>query len=239
MVEFNINEGIYNNVFGTLKCALTAIDAKVETFVLISTDKAVRPTNTMGASKRCAELIIQALSSEQSNTLFSMVRFGNVLGSSGSVIPLFENQIKKGGPVTVTDINIVRYFMTIPEAVELVIQAGAMAEGGDVFVLDMGKPVKIYDLAKEMIKLSGLQVLDEENPEGDIEIKFTGLRPGEKLYEELLVGKNTSETDNELIMRAQEHMISWEALSPLLESLKDSLMAVSYTHLSLPTIYSV
>jgi len=228
MVEFNINEGIYNNVFGTLKCALTAIDAKVETFVLISTDKAVRPTNTMGASKRCAELIIQALSSEQSNTLFSMVRFGNVLGSSGSVIPLFENQIKQGGPVTVTDINIVRYFMTIPEAVELVIQAGAMAEGGDVFVLDMGKPVKIYELAKEMIKLSGLQVLDEKNPEGDIEIKFTGLRPGEKLYEELLVGKNTSETDNELIMRAQEHMISWEALSPLLESLKDSLMVSEY-----------
>ncbi|WP_416695917.1 polysaccharide biosynthesis protein [Candidatus Pseudothioglobus sp. Uisw_050_01] len=228
MVEFNITEGIYNNVFGTLKCAIAAIDAKVETFVLISTDKAVRPTNTMGASKRCAELIIQALSSEQDNTLLSMVRFGNVLGSSGSVIPLFENQIKQGGPVTVTDINIVRYFMTIPEAVELVIQAGAMAEGGDVFVLDMGKPVKIYDLAKEMIKLSGLQVLDEENPEGDIEIKFTGLRPGEKLYEELLVGKNTSKTDNELIMRAQEDMISWETLSSLLDGLKDSLIASEY-----------
>jgi FlaA1/EpsC-like NDP-sugar epimerase len=228
MVEFNITEGIYNNVFGTLKCALNAIDSKVETFVLISTDKAVRPTNTMGASKRCAELIIQALSSEQSNTLFSMVRFGNVLGSSGSVIPLFENQIKRGGPVTVTDINIVRYFMTIPEAVELVIQAGAMAEGGDVFVLDMGKPVKIYDLAKDMIKLSGLQVLDRDNPEGDIEIKFTGLRPGEKLYEELLVGKNTSKTDNKLIMRAQEDMISWDTLSPLLDGLKHSLMANEY-----------
>lgn len=228
MVEFNINEGIYNNVFGTLKCALSAIDSKVETFVLISTDKAVRPTNTMGASKRCAELIIQALSCEQSSTLFSMVRFGNVLGSSGSVIPLFENQIKEGGPVTVTDINIVRYFMTIPEAVELVIQAGAMAEGGDVFVLDMGKPVKIYDLAKNMIKLSGLQVLDRDNPEGDIEIKFTGLRPGEKLYEELLVGKNTLKTNNKLIMRAQEDMISWYTLSPILDQLKESLRSNEY-----------
>ena len=228
MVEFNNTEGVYNNIFGTLKSALASIDAKVETFVLISTDKAVRPTNTMGASKRCAELIIQALSVEKSNTLFSMVRFGNVLGSSGSVIPLFEKQIKQGGPVTVTDINVVRYFMTIPEAVELVIQAGAMAKGGDVFVLDMGKPVRIYDLAIKMIKLSGLQVLDEENPGGDIEIKLTGLRPGEKLYEELLVGKNTSKTNNKLIMRAQEDMINWETLNSLLEKLKESLRRSEY-----------
>jgi FlaA1/EpsC-like NDP-sugar epimerase len=228
MVEFNNIEGINNNIYGTLKCAQAAMEEKVETFVLISTDKAVRPTNTMGASKRCAELIIQALSVEKSSTLFSMVRFGNVLGSSGSVIPLFEKQIRKGGPVTVTDINIVRYFMTIPEAVELVIQAGAMAEGGDVFVLDMGRPVKIYDLATKMIKLSGLQVRDQDNLEGDIEIHFTGLRPGEKLYEELLVGKNTSKTDNELIMRAQEDMINWKTLNSLLIKLKDALERSEY-----------
>ena len=228
MVEYNNTEGVYNNVFGTLKCALAAIDEKVETFVLISTDKAVRPTNTMGASKRCAELIIQALSVEKNNTLFSMVRFGNVLGSSGSVIPLFEKQIKQGGPVTVTDINIVRYFMTIPEAVELVIQAGAMAKGGDMFVLDMGKPVRIYDLASKMIRLSGLQILNEDNPEGDIEIKFTGLRPGEKLYEELLVGENTFKTDNKSIMRAQEEMINWQDLNLLLEKLKNSLKRSEY-----------
>ena len=228
MVEYNSTEGVYNNVFGTLKCALAAIDEKVETFVLISTDKAVRPTNTMGASKRCAELIIQALSVEKNNTLFSMVRFGNVLGSSGSVIPLFEKQIKQGGPVTVTDINIVRYFMTIPEAVELVIQAGAMAKGGDMFVLDMGKPVRIYDLASKMIRLSGLQILNEDNPEGDIEIKFTGLRPGEKLYEELLVGENTFKTDNKSIMRAQEEMINWQDLNLLLEKLKSSLKRSEY-----------
>jgi len=228
MVEYNNTEGVYNNVFGTLKCALAAIDEKVETFVLISTDKAVRPTNTMGASKRCAELIVQALSVEKNNTLFSMVRFGNVLGSSGSVIPLFEKQIKQGGPVTVTDINIVRYFMTIPEAVELVIQAGAMAKGGDMFVLDMGKPVRIYDLASKMIRLSGLQILNEDNPEGDIEIKFTGLRPGEKLYEELLVGENTFKTDNKSIMRAQEEMINWQDLNLLLEKLKNSLKRSEY-----------
>ena len=228
MVEFNNTEGVYNNVFGTLKCALASIAENVETFVLISTDKAVRPTNTMGASKRCAELIVQALSVEQNSTSFSMVRFGNVLGSSGSVIPLFEKQIKQGGPITVTDINIVRYFMTIPEAVELVIQAGAMAKGGDVFVLDMGEPVRIYDLAIKMINLSGLEVLDEDNSEGDIEIKFTGLRPGEKLYEELLIGKNTSKTDNELIMRAKEDMINWEDLNSLLEQLKDSLKEGEY-----------
>jgi FlaA1/EpsC-like NDP-sugar epimerase len=228
MVEFNNIEGIDNNIFGTLACAQAAVEQEVETFVLISTDKAVRPTNTMGASKRCAELILQAFSVGQLHTKFSMVRFGNVLGSSGSVIPLFENQIKEGGPITVTDRNVVRYFMTISEAVQLVIQAGVMAEGGDVFVLDMGNPVKIYDLAIKMIKLSGLQVLDDNNPEGDIEIKFTGLRPGEKLYEELLVGTNTSKTENKLILRAQEETIEWETIQPLLDKLKEALNRSEY-----------
>jgi len=223
MVEFNNTEGINNNIFGTLNCAQAAIDAGVETFVLISTDKAVRPTNTMGASKRSAELVLQALSSKQSGTKFSMVRFGNVLGSSGSVIPLFKQQIKAGGPVTVTDQNIIRYFMTIDEAVELVIQAGAMGTGGDVFVLDMGEPVRIQDLAKKMISLSGLEVKDESNPDGDIEIKYTGLRAGEKLYEELLIGDNVSETDNPLIMCAQEDMIVWDELKPVLDGLSDAI----------------
>jgi len=220
MVEFNNSEGVDNNIFGTLNCAQAAIDSRVETFVLISTDKAVRPTNTMGATKRCAELILQAFSKNQSDTKFTMVRFGNVLDSSGSVIPLFKQQIKDGGPLTVTDKDIVRYFMTISEAVELVIQAGAMGKGGDVFVLDMNKPVRIDDLAKKMIRLSGLEVKDDFHPDGDIEIKYTGLRPGEKLYEELLVGHNTSVTDNRLIMRAEEDMLSWDDLKPLLESLK-------------------
>jgi len=220
MVEFNNTEGVDNNIFGTLNCAQAAIDACVKTFVLISTDKAVRPTNTMGATKRSAELVLQALSAKQSNTKFTMVRFGNVLGSSGSVIPLFRQQIKEGGPVTVTDENIVRYFMTIPEAVELVIQAGAMGTGGDVFVLDMGEPVRIDDLAKKMIHLSGLEVKEESNPNGDIEIKYTGLRPGEKLYEELLIGDNVSGTDNPLIMRAQEDMLSWDDLEPTLNDLQ-------------------
>ena len=220
MVEFNNSEGVDNNIFGTLNCAQAAIDSSVETFVLISTDKAVRPTNTMGATKRCAELILQAFSKNQSDTKFTMVRFGNVLDSSGSVIPLFKQQIKDGGPLTVTDKDIVRYFMTISEAVELVIQAGAMGKGGDVFVLDMNKPVRIDDLAKKMIRLSGLEVKDDFHPDGDIEIKYTGLRPGEKLYEELLVGHNTSVTDNRLIMRAEEDMLSWDDLKPLLESLK-------------------
>ena len=220
MVEFNNTEGVDNNIFGTLNCAQVAIESGVETFVLISTDKAVRPTNTMGATKRSAELVLQALSNQQSGTKFTMVRFGNVLGSSGSVIPLFRQQIKDGGPVTVTDVNMVRYFMTIPEAVELVIQAGAMGLGGDVFVLDMGKPVRIYDLAKKMIRLSGLEVKDEAHLDGDIEIKYTGLRPGEKLYEELLIGDNISDTDNPLIMRAEEDMLSWDELEPTLNSLK-------------------
>ena len=220
MVEFNNTEGVDNNIFGTLNCAQAAVDTGVETFVLISTDKAVRPTNTMGATKRSAELVLQALSAKQSDTKFTMVRFGNVLGSSGSVIPLFKQQIKDGGPVTVTDVNMVRYFMTIPEAVELVIQAGAMGLGGDVFVLDMGKPVRIYDLAKKMIRLSGLEVKDEAHLDGDIEIKYTGLRPGEKLYEELLIGDNVSDTDNPLIMRAQEKMLAWDELEPILNDLQ-------------------
>jgi FlaA1/EpsC-like NDP-sugar epimerase len=220
MVEFNNTEGVDNNIFGTLNCAQAAIESGVETFVLISTDKAVRPTNTMGATKRSAELVLQALSAKQNGTKFTMVRFGNVLDSSGSVIPLFKQQIKDGGPVTVTDINIIRYFMTIPEAVELVIQAGAMGAGGDVFVLDMGKPVKIYDLAKKMIHLTGLEVKDESNPKGDVEIQIMGLRPGEKLFEELLIGDNVSDTDNPLIMRAEEDMLAWEELEPILNGLE-------------------
>ena len=223
MVEFNNTEGVNNNVFGTLSCAQAAIDSNVETFVLISTDKAVHPTNTMGASKRCAELVLQALSKKQKVTKFKIVRFGNVLNSSGSVIPLFKNQIKDGGPVTVTDKSITRYFMMTSEAVELVIQAGAMGEGGDVFVLDMGKPVKINSLAKKMIKLSGLEVKNESNPDGDIEIIYTGLRPGEKLFEELLIGDNTIETDNALIMRAREDMLPWDELMPILEELKEEV----------------
>ena len=219
MVEFNNTEGVDNNIFGTLNCSQAAIDNGVDTFVLISTDKAVRPANTMGATKRIAELILQALSSTQKNTKFTMVRFGNVLDSSGSVIPLFKEQIKDGGPVTVTDKNIFRYFMTISEAVELVIQAGAMGAGGEVFVLDMGEPVSIVSLAKKMIRLSGLVLKDEINPDGDIEIEYTGLRPGEKLYEELLIGDNTFSTDNALIMRAREDMVSWEKLKPVLDDL--------------------
>jgi FlaA1/EpsC-like NDP-sugar epimerase len=231
MVEFNNTEGVNNNIFGTLNCAQVAIDTGVETFVLISTDKAVRPTNTMGATKRCAELILQALSAEQSGTKFTMVRFGNVLGSSGSVIPLFKQQIKVGGPVTVTDINIIRYFMTIPEAVELVIQAGAMGLGGDVFALDMGEPIKIYDLAKKMIHLTGLEVKDKSNPKGDVEIQITGLRPGEKLYEELLIGGNVSDTDNPLIMRAEEDMLAWEELELILNDLELAIMECNHEQL--------
>jgi FlaA1/EpsC-like NDP-sugar epimerase len=223
MVEFNNTEGVDNNVFGTLYCAQAAIDVGVETFVLISTDKAVHPTNTMGATKRCAELILQALSKKYRGTNFTMVRFGNVLDSSGSVIPLFKKQIKEGGPVTVTDKNIIRYFMTISEAVELIIQAGAMGTGGDVFVLDMGDPVSIDDLAKKMIELSGLKIKNKSNPDGDIEIKYSGLRPGEKLFEELLIGDNTSETANRFIMRAKEDMLSWDELKPILESLKNEI----------------
>ena len=222
LVEHNQSQGVLNNTIGTLIAAEAAITANVKTFVLISTDKAVRPTNVMGASKRAAELVLQAFASLPHNTCFTMVRFGNVLDSSGSVIPLFKKQIQKGGPVTVTHADIVRYFMTIPEAVELVIQAGAMANGGEVFVLDMGNPIRIYDLAVKMIQLSGLQVLDENNPEGDIRIQYTGLRPGEKLYEELLVEDDFSLTENKLIMRAKEKMISWDKLESKLMQIKEA-----------------
>ena len=222
MVEFNNTEGIDNNIFGTLNCALSAIESGVKNFVLISTDKAVRPTNTMGATKRVAELILQAFSTTQNTTTFCMVRFGNVLGSSGSVIPLFKKQIVEGGPVTVTDKNIIRYFMTVTEAVELTIQAGAMGTGGDVFVLDMGQPVKIKELAEKLIRLSGLKVKDKNFPEGDIEIKYTGLRAGEKLYEELLIGDNVSKTENPLIMRAKEDKFEWVDLKNLLDKLSVS-----------------
>jgi FlaA1/EpsC-like NDP-sugar epimerase len=223
MVEYNNTEGVVNNVFGTLRCAQAAINCHVEAFVLISTDKAVRPTNTMGATKRVAELTLQALAHKQINTIFTMVRFGNVLGSSGSVIPLFKQQIKKGGPITVTDKDVVRYFMTIHESVELVIQAGAMGRGGDVFVLDMGESVRIDDLAKKMIHLSGLEVKDSDNINGDIEIKYTGLRPGEKLYEELLIGDNVSKTNHALIMRAKEDMLTWKELGLSLDDLNEAI----------------
>jgi len=219
IVEFNPSQAVLNNSIGTMLAAEAAIAGNIETFVLISTDKAVRPSSTMGATKRIAELVLQALAKQKHNTCLTMVRFGNVLDSSGSVIPLFRKQIRDGGPITVTDINMVRYFMTIPEAVELVIQAGAMGTGGDVFVLDMGEPMKIYDLAVKMINLSGLQLLDNHNPDGDIEIKCTGIRPGEKLYEELLVGKDATKTENKLIMRANEEMIEWDKLKLTLSML--------------------
>ncbi|PIP80036.1 MAG: nucleoside-diphosphate sugar epimerase [Gammaproteobacteria bacterium CG22_combo_CG10-13_8_21_14_all_40_8] len=220
MVEQNTIEGVRNNIFGSLNTAQAAIEAGVEVFVLISTDKAVRPTNTMGATKRVAELILQGLNSQNHSTKFCMVRFGNVLGSSGSVVPLFHRQIREGGPITVTDPKIIRYFMTIPEAALLVIQAGSMANGGDVFVLDMGEPVLIHDLAKRMIELSGLEEKTEENPDGDIEIIFTGLRPGEKLYEELLIGENNvTSTQHPRIMSAQESFMKWEELHQLLGQL--------------------
>jgi len=219
IVEDNLFEGIHNNVYGTLRTALAAIEANVETFVLISTDKAVSPTSVMGATKRLAELALQAQHSRDSNTRFCMVRFGNVLESSGSVVPLFREQIRSGGPVTVTHRDIIRYFMTIPEAAELVIQAGSMAQGGDVFVLDMGKPVRIQHLAYRMINLMGLTVLDDDNPDGDIEIQYVGLRPAEKLYEELLIGDNVSGTGHPRIMRAHEDFIPYESLLPLLGQL--------------------
>lgn len=219
LVEHNLIEGIWNNVFGTWRTADAARNTGVETFVLISTDKAVRPTNVMGATKRFAELILQAYAIEGGATRYCMVRFGNVLGSSGSVVPLFRTQIQNRGPVTVTHPDITRYFMTIPEAATLVIQASAMGSGGDVFVLDMGAPVKIVDLAHRMIRLSGLEVRDDEHPEGDIDIVYTGLRPGEKLYEELLIGENVSGTEHPLIMRAEEHELSWHILKNALEKI--------------------
>jgi len=218
MVEKNPLEAVSNNILGTYRAAMAAIKAGVDTFVLVSTDKAVRPTSTMGASKRFAEMVLQGMSKNpECETRFTMVRFGNVLGSSGSVVPLFREQIKNGGPVTVTDAKIIRYFMTIPEAAQLVIQAGAMGRGGDVFVLDMGDPVKILDMARRMIHLSGFEVKDEDNPNGDIEIIFTGLRPGEKLYEELLIGENVQPTQHELIMSADEESLSWKQVEILVE----------------------
>ena len=233
IVEHNISEGIYNNVLGTVSAAQAAITACVDNFVLISTDKAVRPTNVMGSTKRLAEMVLQALSREAepcpmgsppghvvlNRTRFTMVRFGNVLGSSGSVIPLFHKQIKSGGPVTVTHPNITRYFMTIPEAAQLVIQAGSMGTGGDVFVLDMGEPVKITKLAEKMIHLSGLSVRSEKNIQGDIAIEFTGLRPGEKLYEELLIGDNVVSTAHPMIMQAHEDLLPWDLLTHKLADL--------------------
>jgi len=235
IVEHNIAEGVLNNVRGTLQTALAAVCAGVENFVLISTDKAVRPTNVMGSTKRLAEMVLQALSREPelcptsgeasvpNRTRFTMVRFGNVLGSSGSVIPLFREQIRRGGPVTVTHPNITRYFMTIPEAAQLVIQAGAMGQGGDVFVLDMGEPVKIAELAEKMIHLSGLSVRSESNPDGDIAIEFSGLRPGEKLYEELLIGDNVSPTEHPMIMRADEEFLTWDQLGRVLAELFEAV----------------
>lgn len=223
LVEHNPAEGIKNNVLGTLRIAQVAAENGVSNFVLISTDKAVRPTNIMGASKRLAEMALQALAASTSGTKFSMVRFGNVLGSSGSVVPKFRQQIRDGGPITLTHPEITRYFMTIPEASQLVIQAGAMAEGGDVFVLDMGQSVKIMDLARRMIELSGLTVKDERNPDGDIEIEITGLRPGEKLYEELLIGDNPNPTSHSRIMKAHEEFIPWVELEARLRSLELAL----------------
>jgi FlaA1/EpsC-like NDP-sugar epimerase len=220
LVEHNPIDGVRNNALGTLSVAKAAISAGVSCFVLISTDKAVRPTNVMGASKRLAELILQAFARQQKHTRFSMVRFGNVLGSSGSVVPLFRKQIMAGGPITLTHAEITRYFMTIPEAAQLVLQAGAMGEGGDVFVLDMGEPVKIIDLAKRMVHLSGLEIKSDASPEGTIEIQQIGLRPGEKLYEELLIGSNVEGTEHPLIMRAQEAEIPWPLLQDLLKKLE-------------------
>ena len=223
LVEENPFEGVFNNIFGTKACLDAAIDSNVETFVLISTDKAVRPTNIMGATKRFAEMILQSYSGDKdfdNSTKMTMVRFGNVLGSSGSAIPLFQRQIKDGGPVTVTHPEVTRYFMSIPEAAELVIQAGAMGEGGDVFVLDMGESVKIVDLAKRLINLSGFEVKDENNPNGEIEIIFTGLRPGEKLYEELLIGDRVSKTDHRQILRAEEEFITKEEVENFIGELK-------------------
>ncbi|MFZ6708825.1 polysaccharide biosynthesis protein [Undibacterium sp. TC9W] len=228
LVEHNPAEGIRNNVFGTLSVAQAAMAAKVKNFVLISTDKAVRPTNVMGATKRLAELILQACSRRQQHTRFCMVRFGNVLGSSGSVVPLFRKQIMAGGPITLTHPEITRYFMTIPEAAQLVLQAGAMGEGGDVFVLDMGEPVRIIDLARRMVHLSGLEVKSETTPDGTIEIQHVGLRPGEKLYEELLIGDNVEGTSHPLIMRAQESELPWDQLNALLQELNTACSAFDY-----------
>jgi FlaA1/EpsC-like NDP-sugar epimerase len=223
LVEHNPVEGVWNNVFGTLTVARTAAEFGVPVVILVSTDKAVRPTNVMGASKRVAELALQALNDRYPTTRFSMVRFGNVLGSSGSVVPLFRRQIRDGGPITVTDLRITRYFMTIPEAAQLVIQAGAMAEGGEVYVLDMGEPVRIADLARTMVEVSGRTVRDQNNPDGDIEIVEVGLRPGEKLYEELLIGDDVSPTAHSRIRKANESYYPLDVLETLLSELSGHL----------------
>lgn len=223
LVEHNPAEGVRNNVVGTWTTARLSAEFGVRDFVLISTDKAVRPTNVMGASKRLAEMVLQGLAQERSATRFSMVRFGNVLGSSGSVVPLFRQQIRDGGPITLTHADITRFFMTIPEAAQLVIQAGAMAVGGDVFVLDMGAPVRIIDLARRMVKLSGMTVRDEANPDGDISIAITGLRPGEKLYEELLIGDNPSPTEHPRIMKAHDDAMGWNKLRQRLAAIDVAL----------------
>jgi FlaA1/EpsC-like NDP-sugar epimerase len=234
LVEHNPAEGVFNNVWGTMVSAMAAHQNGVKNFVLISTDQAVRPTNIMGASKRLAEMVLQAMNknlngisanenSEQPTTCFSMVRFGNVLGSSGSVVPLFREQIKKGGPITLTHEDITRYFMTIPEAAQLVIQAGAMGEAGDVFVLDMGEPVRIYDLARRMIELTGLSLRNEDDPQGDIKIAITGLRPGEKLFEELLTGNNPQATVHPRIMMADEDFVPLNLLTEKLDILKNTI----------------
>ena len=240
LVEQNPCEGVANNVLGTLNMARVATESGVKSFVLVSTDKAVRPTNVMGASKRIAELILQALAAEtmvryddeapvaglvRNRTRFAMVRFGNVLGSSGSVVPLFRKQIEAGGPITLTHPEVTRYFMTIPEAAQLVLQAGAMGQGGEVFVLDMGQPVRIFELARRMVQLSGRTVKEDVNPEGDVEIRITGLRPGEKLYEELLIGDNPSSTAHPRIMKAQEGFRAWSELRPWLSRLDRAIQA--------------
>ena len=223
LVEHNPAEGIWNNTLGTLNTAQAAAQAQVSDFVLISTDKAVRPTNVMGASKRLAEMVLQALAAKGGETRFSMVRFGNVLGSSGSVVPKFRQQIRDGGPITLTHADITRYFMSIPEAAQLVIQAGAMAKGGEVFVLDMGQPVRIIDLAARMVELSGLSLRNAQNPDGDIEIEIIGLRPGEKLYEELLIGDNPKPTQHPRIMQAQEDFLPWPTLLQEIQTIIEAL----------------
>jgi len=241
LVESNPSEGVLNNVFGTLNMARAAMESGTAHFVLVSTDKAVRPTNVMGATKRMAELVLQALAASpavrfvspdgshsgevRNHTVFAMVRFGNVLGSSGSVVPLFRKQLREGGPLTLTHADVTRYFMTIPEAAQLVLQAGAMARGGEVFVLDMGSPVKIVDLARRMAQLSGLSLRDENHPSGDIEIRITGLRPGEKLYEELLIGDNPEPTAHRRIMKAREDFVAWPELAPILVQMRQAAIA--------------
>ena len=228
LVENNVIQGIKNNTFGTLYCAQAAMDAGVDQFVLISTDKAVRTTNVMGASKRLAEMVLQALQNESSQTQFSMVRFGNVLGSSGSVVPLFTEQIENGGPVTVTHPEVTRFFMSIPEAAQLVVQASSLANGGDLFLLDMGQPIKIRDLAHRMIRLKGCSVKDDTNPDGDIEIVYTGLKPGEKLHEELLVGEDVVGTEHRKIMRASEGYLPWSELRGALNTLEQACETFDY-----------